>query len=64
MKLDRATATCLRSVLMKPEHREWLPRIWSILEEATNEALGIPQVPLNAVFSVWMSLTRHWQKGV
>lgn len=42
MKLDRATATCLRSVLMKPEHREWLPRIWSILEEATNEALGSP----------------------
>jgi glutamate/tyrosine decarboxylase-like PLP-dependent enzyme len=29
---DRDTLTCLRSVLMKPEHREWLDRIWSILD--------------------------------
>ena len=27
--------TCLRSVLMKPEHREWLGRIWEILSEAS-----------------------------
>jgi hypothetical protein len=27
------TVTCLRSVLMKPEHRDWLARIVSILEE-------------------------------
>ena len=27
------TVTCLRSVLMKPEHRDWLNRIVSILEE-------------------------------
>ena len=32
---DRDTVTCLRSVLMKPEHREWVDRIWSILDEAT-----------------------------
>jgi tyrosine decarboxylase/aspartate 1-decarboxylase len=29
---DRDTVTCLRSVLMKPEHREWLDRIWKILD--------------------------------
>jgi glutamate/tyrosine decarboxylase-like PLP-dependent enzyme len=28
---DQDTVTCLRSVLMKPEHLEWLPRIWEIL---------------------------------
>ncbi len=39
MKKDRETITCLRSVLMKPEHLEWLPRIWSILEQATNDVL-------------------------
>jgi len=32
---DRDTVTCLRSVLMKPEHREWVDRIWSILDDAT-----------------------------
>src|SRR3981189_2726199 len=31
MKKDRASLTCLRSVLMKPEHREWVGRIWEIL---------------------------------
>jgi tyrosine decarboxylase/aspartate 1-decarboxylase len=31
---DRETVTCLRSVLMKPEHREWLDRIWEILDAA------------------------------
>ncbi len=29
---DRGTVTCLRSVLMKPEHGEWLDRIWEILD--------------------------------
>jgi glutamate/tyrosine decarboxylase-like PLP-dependent enzyme len=29
---DRDTVTCLRSVLMKPEHGEWLDRIWEILD--------------------------------
>ncbi|MGH9861506.1 MAG: pyridoxal phosphate-dependent decarboxylase family protein, partial [Candidatus Acidiferrales bacterium] len=32
---DSDTLTCLRSVLMKPEHLDWLDRIWSILDEAT-----------------------------
>jgi len=34
MDRDRPTLTCLRSVLMKPEHREWADRIWAILDEA------------------------------
>jgi glutamate/tyrosine decarboxylase-like PLP-dependent enzyme len=32
--------TCLRSVLMKPEHREWLPAIWEKLSASCNEAIG------------------------
>jgi len=32
--------TCLRSVLMKPEHAIWLDRIWDRLSAATGEALG------------------------
>ncbi|HEV3420065.1 MAG TPA: aminotransferase class V-fold PLP-dependent enzyme [Candidatus Acidoferrum sp.] len=40
MKKDRVSLTCLRSVLMKPEHREWAGRIWKILGEATEEVLG------------------------
>ena len=32
------TVTCLRSVLMKPEHLDWVDRIWEILEMAANEA--------------------------
>jgi tyrosine decarboxylase / aspartate 1-decarboxylase len=33
---DRQTLTCLRSVLMKPEHWEWVDRIWGIVEAAAN----------------------------
>jgi tyrosine decarboxylase / aspartate 1-decarboxylase len=40
LKRDKETMTCLRSVLMKPEHLEWLPRIWERLCEATEETLG------------------------
>jgi glutamate/tyrosine decarboxylase-like PLP-dependent enzyme len=40
MKSDRNSLTCLRSVLMKPEHKEWLDRIWQILSTATDEAVG------------------------
>jgi tyrosine decarboxylase / aspartate 1-decarboxylase len=35
MALDRPTVTCLRSVLMKPEHLDWVDRIWQIVDEAT-----------------------------
>ncbi|HEY1435242.1 MAG TPA: aminotransferase class I/II-fold pyridoxal phosphate-dependent enzyme [Thermoanaerobaculia bacterium] len=35
---DRDTITCLRSVLMKPEHREWLDRLWQLLDAAAEAA--------------------------
>ena len=35
---DRDTVTCLRSVLMKPEHRDWLGRIWELLAESVEES--------------------------
>ncbi len=31
VNFDQDTVTCLRSVLMKPEHLEWVDRIWEIL---------------------------------
>ena len=34
MASDRPTVTCLRSVLMKPEHLDWIDRIWERLERA------------------------------
>ncbi len=40
MKRDRETLTCLRSVLMKPEHLDWIPRIWELLSASTAEVLG------------------------
>ncbi len=40
MQRDRETMTCLRSVLMKPEHLEWIPRIWDELSAAASEVLG------------------------
>jgi len=39
MDKDRQTITCLRSVLMKPEHLDWVDRIWELLSQATEEAL-------------------------
>ena len=38
MTTDRQTITSLRSVLMKPEHLEWLDRIWATLLAATADA--------------------------
>jgi tyrosine decarboxylase / aspartate 1-decarboxylase len=38
MRRDRDTIVCLRSVLMKPEHREWVDRIWAIIDAATAAA--------------------------
>ncbi len=39
MQIDRDTITCLRSVLMKPEHLDWVDRIWDRLQAATREVL-------------------------
>ena len=36
---DRPTITCLRSVLMKPEHLAWIDRITEILLASTDAAL-------------------------
>jgi glutamate/tyrosine decarboxylase-like PLP-dependent enzyme len=38
LQANAETVTCLRSVLMKPEHKEWLDRIMTILEECGTEA--------------------------
>ena len=32
---DQPTVTALRSVLMKPEHLDWLDRLWDLLDAAT-----------------------------
>ncbi len=40
VKQDADTVTCLRSVLMKPEHKEWMDRIWEILSQATDAAIA------------------------
>lgn len=34
---DCPTLTCLRSVLMKPEHLDWIDFLWQILSKATDE---------------------------
>jgi len=39
MRQDRSSLTCLRSVLMKPEHLDWVARIWEILSESTDAVL-------------------------
>src|SRR2546425_4965994 len=36
---DRDTITCLRSVLMKPEHRAWVDRIWELVDGAASAVL-------------------------
>ena len=40
MRRDRDTIACLRSVLMKPEHYDWVERIWEVLSASTQEVLG------------------------
>ena len=36
MDSDADTITCLRSVLMKPEHQDWLDAIMEILEKSAS----------------------------
>ena len=38
---EAGTVTCLRSVLMKPEHDAWLDRIWERLTAACAEVMGV-----------------------
>jgi tyrosine decarboxylase / aspartate 1-decarboxylase len=37
---EMGTVTCLRSVLMKPEHEAWMGEIWDRLSGACDEVLG------------------------
>ncbi|MGH9554596.1 MAG: pyridoxal phosphate-dependent decarboxylase family protein [Terriglobales bacterium] len=37
INLDQERVTCLRSVMMKPEHLDWLDRIWMILSAVAEE---------------------------
>jgi glutamate/tyrosine decarboxylase-like PLP-dependent enzyme len=39
-KIEAGLVTCLRSVLMKPEHEAWLGRIWDRLAAACAETIG------------------------
>ena len=39
-QVEGAPVTCLRSVLMKPEHEAWLDRIWERLAAACGDTLG------------------------
>ncbi len=36
MDINAETITCLRSVLMKPEHQDWLDAIMEILEKSAS----------------------------
>jgi tyrosine decarboxylase / aspartate 1-decarboxylase len=36
---DTETVTCLRSCLIKPEHLDWLDRIWEILDKVAGEVM-------------------------
>ncbi|MGB7280641.1 MAG: aminotransferase class I/II-fold pyridoxal phosphate-dependent enzyme [Candidatus Acidiferrum sp.] len=48
MRRDRDAITCLRSVLMKPEHLAWIPRIWDELSAATSEVIRVQGASLSA----------------
>lgn len=38
IEADAESITCLRSVLMKPEHLDWIDPIWNLLDQATRTA--------------------------
>jgi glutamate/tyrosine decarboxylase-like PLP-dependent enzyme len=40
MQQDQDTISCLRSVLMKPEHESWIDRIWELIDAAAVSALA------------------------
>jgi glutamate/tyrosine decarboxylase-like PLP-dependent enzyme len=44
VRRDRETITCLRSVLMKSEHLDWIDRIWDILVSAADSTVPV-EVP-------------------
>src|SRR6266403_5103133 len=44
-KRDRETIACLRSVLLKPEHFDWVDRIWGLLSSSADEILSATDTP-------------------
>lgn len=38
---DQETVTCLRSCLMKPEHLDWLDRIWQVLDGVASKVIHL-----------------------
>jgi tyrosine decarboxylase / aspartate 1-decarboxylase len=40
MNFGNERVTCLRSVLMKPEHLDWIPHIWDRLQAASDAVRG------------------------
>jgi tyrosine decarboxylase/aspartate 1-decarboxylase len=45
---EHGLVTCLRSVLMKPEHLDWLEEIWNRLSQAMDQVLASPPTNLAA----------------
>ena len=37
VEFDQPDVTCLRACLMKPEHLEWMDRIWEILDKVAGD---------------------------
>ena len=46
---DQNEVTCLRSVLMKPEHLLWLEQIWQRLDSAARHALAAVNPPIEPI---------------
>ena len=40
MTWDGDKVACLRTCLMKPEHLDWMPQIWDVLDKSTNAVLS------------------------
>ncbi|MGE5256875.1 MAG: pyridoxal phosphate-dependent decarboxylase family protein [Hyphomicrobiales bacterium] len=40
VNFDRPEVVCLRSCLMKPEHHDWIERIWGILDDSANSVMS------------------------
>ncbi|HMK35822.1 MAG TPA: aminotransferase class I/II-fold pyridoxal phosphate-dependent enzyme [Desulfomonilaceae bacterium] len=43
MQWDRDQITCLRTCLMKPEHLEWMERIWTAFDETAERVLRMTE---------------------
>lgn len=44
MDVDSPTVTCLRSVLMKTDHYDWIENIWDILDKAANAVFQLRNI--------------------